>query len=290
MEARETRRSIDLPAGTVHYREAGPADGPAVVFVHGFLVDDTLWSDVPERLAEQGFRALAPTWPLGSHTTAMRPDAGLSPRGVARVVLSFLEALDLHDVMLVGNDTGGAVCQLLLDEDASRIGRLVLTNCDAYDQFPPAPFGALFRVARHPAIALPLLETMRVAGLRNGLPGFGGLVERRLTSAETWRWVAPYLTDADVRRDVAAFARGWDRADLVDVATRLPRFDRPVLLCWAPADRFFRIELAHRLLADFPDARLVELPDAKTFVALDQPGRLAEEIAAFARAGVGSDQ
>ncbi|HWU22811.1 MAG TPA: alpha/beta hydrolase [Nocardioides sp.] len=289
MGTAETRRRIDLPAGTVHYREYGPADGPAIVFVHGFLVDDTLWSDVPERLAEQGFRTLAPTWPLGSHTTAMRPDAELSPRAVARIVLSFLEAMGLEDVTLVGNDTGGAVCQLLLDEDPSRIGRLVLTNCDAYDKFPPAPFGALFRVSRHPSIARPLMATMRVAALRNGLAGFGGLVERRLASAESWRWVAPYLADAGVRRDVARFARGWRPTDLVDAATWLTRFDRPVLLCWAPADRFFRIGLAHRLAADFPDSRIVEIPDAKTFVALDQPARLAEEIGAFARAAVGTD-
>ena len=86
------RHQIELPAGTIHYRESGPADGRPVVFVHGFLVDDTLWSDVPERLAEAGFHTFAPTWPLGSHTTAMGADADLSPRGVARVVASFLEA------------------------------------------------------------------------------------------------------------------------------------------------------------------------------------------------------
>src|SRR4051812_29610840 len=123
------REYVELDAGTIHYREAGPADGSPVVFVHGFLVDHGLWGDVPERLGELGFHAIAPTWPLGSHPTALDPDTELSPRQVARIVLQFLERLDLHDVVLVGNDTGGAVCQFLLDEDASRIGRLVLTNC-----------------------------------------------------------------------------------------------------------------------------------------------------------------
>jgi pimeloyl-ACP methyl ester carboxylesterase len=110
-----THQTINLPAGTIHYREAGPDTGAAVVFVHGFLVDDALWSDVPERLAGQGFHTFAPTWPLASHQTAMEPGTDLSPRGVARVILSFLEAKDLRDVTLVGNDTGGAVCQFLLD-------------------------------------------------------------------------------------------------------------------------------------------------------------------------------
>ena len=173
------RLQIDLPAGTIHYRESGPADGRPVVFVHGFLVDDTLWSDVPERLAEAGFHTFAPTWPLASHTTAMKPGADLSPRGVARVVASFLEALDLHDVVLVGSDTGGAVSQLVLDEDRSRVGRLVLTNCDAFDSFPPFPFDALFRVARHPVLATALLQPMRSSFLRHSRLGFGGLVRRQ---------------------------------------------------------------------------------------------------------------
>ncbi|MCW2798001.1 alpha/beta hydrolase [Nocardioides sp.] len=277
-----THQTINLPAGTIHYREAGPDTGAAVVFVHGFLVDDTLWSDVPERLAGQGFHAFAPTWPLASHRTAMEPGTDLSPRGVARVILSFLEAKDLRDVTLVGNDTGGAVCQFLLDEDSSRIGRLVLTNCDAFDTFPPFPFDLLFRMAKHPRTTRTVLQVMRSTFLRNSKLGFGWLVKRKLTAEESRAWVTPYLTDEGVRRDVATFARGAHAKDLADVATRLPGFEKPVLLCWAPADPFFKIALGRRLEATFPNARLVEVPDALTFVALDQPERLAREIAAFA--------
>ena len=275
-------RSIDLPGGRVHYRESGPADGPAVVFVHGFLVDHTLWSDVPELLGEQGFRTLAPTWPLGAHTTAMEPGAELSPPGVAHLVLAFLRMLDLTDVTLVGSDTGGAICQLVLDEDASRVSRLVLTDCDAFDSFPPFPFDLLFRLGRHPVATRALLQPLRLAAVRNGRLGFGGLVRRKLTADESRPWVTPYLTDAGVRRDVTTFARGWRPDALIEVATRLGEFDRPVLLCWAPNDRFFKLDLAHRLADAFPDARLVEFPDALTFVSLDQPGRLAEVIGRFA--------
>lgn len=276
------RTTIDLPAGTIHYRAAGPEDGRPVVFVHGFLVDDTLWSDVPERLGEAGFRTYAPTWPLASHVTPMRPDAELSPRAVARIIISFLEALDLHDVVLVGNDTGGAVCQFLLDEDASRIGRLVLTNCDAFDTFPPFPFNLLFRLGRHPRASKIALQPMRWSAIANGRLGFGPLTKRPLTTAETSRWLRPSLTSEAVRRDTARFLRGWAPADLADVATRLHRFERPVLIAWAHEDRFFKIRLGERLAQTFPDARLVRFPDARTFVALDQPERLAEEIASFA--------
>jgi pimeloyl-ACP methyl ester carboxylesterase len=272
------RRSIDLPAGTIHYRESGPEEGRPVVFVHGFLVDDTLWSDVPERLAEAGFHTHAPTWPLGSHTTAMNEGADLSPQGMAHLVLSFLEALDLHDVVLVGSDTGGGVSQLVVDTDPSRIGRLVLTNCDAFETFPPFPFDLLFRLGRHPGPARVVLQAMRSSFLRNSKLGFGWLVRRDLAPEESRRWVTPYLTDAGVRRDVATFCRGWRPDDLREVSERMAKFDGPVLLCWAPADPFFKYELAKRLLATFPEATLVEFGDARTFVSLDQPERLAEEI------------
>jgi pimeloyl-ACP methyl ester carboxylesterase len=252
------------------------------VFVHGFLVDDGVWADVPERLAEAGFHTFAATWPLGSHVTPMRPDAELSPRHLAGIVLDFLERLDLHDVVLVGNDSGGAICQFLLDQDPARIGRLVLTNCDAFETFPPFPFNLMFRLMRHPRVAGPLMAGMRPAGLRNGPLGFGPLVKRRLADEETAGWIRPYLDDPAVRRDTAAFLRGWQPGDLTEVSQRLDRFDRPVLVAWAPEDRFFRVGLARRLVEVLPDARLVEIGDARTFVALDQPEQLAERIADFA--------
>ncbi|MBJ7332900.1 MAG: alpha/beta hydrolase [Solirubrobacteraceae bacterium] len=276
---------VKLDQGRIAYEQAGPpaaeSSAPPVVFVHGFLVSGTLWSGVAEALAAAGITSYAPTLPLGSHTTAMDPGADLSPRGVARLVIAFLERLDLRDVTLVGNDSGGAITQFVLDTDASRVGRVVLTNCDAFTNFPPAPFALLFRIAALPGAALPMLTPMRLRALRHSALGFGLLVDGTLDPAQTRAWVDPALRDAGVRRDVRAFLRAVDPAELDDVATRLHRFPGPVLLCWAPADRFFTIETARRLQEVFADARLVEVPDSKTFVPLDQPERVAAEIAAF---------
>jgi pimeloyl-ACP methyl ester carboxylesterase len=274
--------TIELPAGRIHYRVSGPEGGRPVVFVHGFLVDDTLWADVPERLGEAGFRSYAPVWPLGSHPEAMRDGADLSLPGVARIVLDFLAALDLEDVVLVGNDTGGGVSQTVVDTDPSRIGRLVLTNCDAFETFPPAPFNLLFRLGRHPGPARLVLQAMRSSLLRNSRLGVGGLVRRKLTSEESRPWVLPYLTDAGVRRDVATFCRAWHPGSLLGVSQRMAGFDKPVLLCWAPKDPFLKYELAKRLLATFPDATLVELREARLFVPLDAAEELADRIAGWA--------
>ena len=195
-------------------------------------------------------------------------------------MLSFLEALDLTDVVLVGSDTGGAVSQFVLDEDASRIGALVLTNCDAFDVFPPFPFdccsGSAGTRARRGRCS------RRCARRRCATAGSGsaGWSTGSSTADESRAWVTPYLTDAGVRRDVTAFARAWRAEDLADVATRLPAFDKPVLLCWAPADPFFKVGWPP-VGRDVPGRPAGGVRDAMTFVSLDQPARLAEEILAW---------
>jgi pimeloyl-ACP methyl ester carboxylesterase len=278
--------NIDLPHGTVHYRAAGPetAAAPPTVFVHGFLVNATLWSKTADALATKGLRSHAPDWPLGSHTLALGGEADQSPRGIARQIISFMEALELDDVTLVGNDTGGAICQFLLDSDASRIGRVVLTNCDAFTNFPPAPFGQLFKAFRSPRRIGALLAPMRATAVRHSPAGFGLLVKEPLDAEQTRGWVEPCLKDPAIRQDVARFAQQVDPEDLDRASRGLGGFHGPALLVWGSGDRFFKLDYAQRLRDTFADARLVEIEDGRTFVPHDEPVRLAEEIAAFAQA------
>jgi pimeloyl-ACP methyl ester carboxylesterase len=274
---------IDLPHGTVHYRTAGPENAltPPVVFVHGFLVNATLWSETADALAAAGVRSYAPDWPLGSHTIALGAAADQSPRGIARQIVAFMEALELDDVTLVGNDTGGAICQFLLDTDASRIGRIVLTNCDAFTNFPPAPFGQLFKAFRRPSAIRALMAPMRATAVRHSPAGFGLLVNEPLDAAQTRAWVQPCLSDPAIREDVARFAQKVDPQDLDVASNNLRSFDGPALLVWGAADRFFKIDFARRLRDTFTDARLVEIENGRTFIPHDEPTRLAHEIASF---------
>ena len=268
-----------VPAGALNYRVAGPEDADRpVVFVHGFLVNGELWTGVAEALAAHGVRSYAPDLPLGSHPIALNPGADQTPRGIARTIISFLEALELEDVTLVGNDSGGALSQFLIDTDPSRVGRLVLTNCDAFDKFPPPPFDLLFKAGRGAGRLRAVLTPMRATRLRHSPLGFGMLVNEPLDAALTRRWVDPCLTDAGVLRDTVAFLKGVDAKQLLDVSERLPSFDRPVLLLWGDADRFFKLDFARRLSRTFPNARLVEVPGGRTFHPLDDPRRVAAEI------------
>ena len=279
MSQSEQRREIDLPAGKVRYREAG--EGKPVVFVHGYLVDGRLWDGVVDQLSDR-FRCLAPDWPIGAQQVAMKPDADLSPYGIAAIVASFLEALDLDDVTIVGNDSGGAMSQVLVTRHPERIGRLVLTNCDTHQNFPPGPFKAMPPLAKLPGGMAVLAAPFRIPALARA--AFKPFSKKPIPAELVASWMEPALHDPDVKRDVKKVTTEMNKRYTLEAAEKLRSSTLPVLLTWAPGDRLFPLKYAQRLAGEIPNARLVEIPDAATFVPLDQPGRLAEEIASFADA------
>jgi pimeloyl-ACP methyl ester carboxylesterase len=269
---------VALEQATIDYRVLGPEDSPhpPVVFVHGILVDSRLWDRVAEGLSRKGFRCYLPNWPLGSHTIPVNDSADLSPRGVAAMIREFIDALGLSDVTLVGNDTGGGLCQLVIDAYPDHVGRLVLTNCDAFDKFPPFPFTVVFALLRGPISIKVLFEPMRLKLLRHSPLGFGLLLhpDPELTDS----WLEPARKDARIRRNLAALLRNVAKTDLTDVATRLPRFTKPVTVVWGQRDRAFTPKLGRRLAALFPNCTLIEVPDARTFVSLDNPAAVIDAI------------
>ena len=273
--------SVDLPQGTITYRVAGPDDStrPPVVLVHGLLVDSQLWTGVADDLAARGIRSYAPSWPTGSHPVPMSADADLSPRGIARIIIDFLAALDLTGVTLVGNNTGGALCQYVIDTDHSRVGTLVLTNCDAFDLFPPKEFEGLVKVGSHAALIKPMLTALKPTAVRHARNVYGGTFAGDPDPVVTRSWIEPGLGSREVRRDTAKLISGIDPQDLLDVSTRFSRFTKPVRLVWGDADEFFPIAFAERLAAAFPNATLTPVPGGRTFVPMDFPDQVADVIA-----------
>jgi pimeloyl-ACP methyl ester carboxylesterase len=274
------RKEIDLPAGRIRYREAGA--GKPVVFVHGYLVDGRLWDGVVDRLSDR-CRCIAPDWPLGAQQVAMKPSADLSPPGIAAAIASLLEALDLEDVTIVGNDSGGAMSQVLVTDHPQRIGRLVLTNCDTHENFPPGIFKAMPPLAKLPGGMAVLAAPFRIGAVARR--AFAPFARTRIPDHLIASWMQSATSDADVMRDLKKVTAGMDKRHTLAAAEKLRGSELPILLAWAPGDKYFPISYAERLAAEAGNARIVEIPDSKTFVPLDQPERLAEEIAAFVAAG-----
>lgn len=277
--------TVELSSGPIHYADHGPAEGRPVVCVHGYLMGGELFAGLGERLAAQGLRCIAPTWPLGAHPEPMRPGADVSPRGVATMIAELLTALDLQDAVLLGNDSGGALCQVLAVEHPQRLGGLVLTNCDAFDNFPPSFFKGLVGVARVPAAFRAVLAPTRWAAVRRSPLGYGTLSHGDVDHLAR-EWVRPVLRDPRIREDLRRFTLGLRPEVTQDAARRLPGFDRPVLLAWAADDRLFPRAHAERLAALLPDARLETIPGSRAFSMIDQPDRLAELVGDFARRSV----
>lgn len=272
---------IELSAGTVEYRDTG-GDGPVVVLLHGLLMDASLWDAVIADLSID-HRCVAPTLPLGAHRRSVHAEADLSLRGIARLVAEFLDRLDLNDVTLVGNDTGGAVAQLVIADDAVRVGQVVLASCEAFDNIPPGCTGRTLALTGRlsPRMFGLFMQQMRLRPLRRLPIAFGWLTRRG--DATTAQWVRPVIEHPAIRRDAVRVLRSVmsDTRVLIDVARRLPRFDRPALVVWASHDRVMPPEHGRRLADLLPQGRLIEVDDSYTLIPLDQPVRLAQIIRKF---------
>lgn len=270
-------KTVKLPQGVLHYSDRG--QGQILVFVHGLLVNGRLWRDVVP-LLEGEFRCIVPDLPLGSHIQPMNPDADLTTPGIARLVVDFLTALDLDDVTLVGNDTGGAICQLVISQYPEKISRLVLTNCDAFENFLPLLFRPLQYAAHIPGFIFALAQIMRWSLARHLL--FGLLAHRPLEPEEESAYFTPLISFEGVRHDLTKAVCGISNRYTLEAAHTFPNFNKPVLIVWGENDPFFPYEFAERLTKSFPNARLEGVAKSRAFVPEDQPKVLAQLIISFA--------
>lgn len=275
------RGEVQTGLGPVRYFSAG--EGPAVVLVHGLLVNANLYRKVVPRLAEAGLRAITLELPLGSHERPARPSVEVSPGTVAAAIAEAIEELGLEDVTLVGNDTGGALCQLVVTTKPERIGRLVLTSCDYRDNFPPKAFAYFKLLARVPALIPSLMAPMRLSKARRIPLAFGWLAKRPIDKQAEESYLMPTLTDQAVRHDLTRFLRGMDKRDTQRAADLLGGFGKPALIAWSKEDRFFPLKDAEALSRDLGGAPIEWIEDSYTFSAEDQPERLAELVGGFAR-------
>ena len=268
---------IDLSTGTLDYLDTG-GDGPTVVLLHGLLMDGSLWDGPIADLAAD-HRCVAPTLPLGAHRHPVSGD--LSLPAIAGLVEEFLDRLDLHDVTLVGNDTGGALVQLVLAGKAERVGRAVLVSCEAFDNVPPGLTGKVLVLSGRlsPRLFGAFMQQLRLRAVRRSPIAFGWLTKRG--DAVTAGWIRPVLTSPAIRRDTVRMLRAIDGRAVAEATAALPSFHRPALVVWAAEDRVMPPEHGRRLADLLPDSRLVEIADSYTLVPLDQPAALAGTIRDF---------
>jgi pimeloyl-ACP methyl ester carboxylesterase len=278
-EALGPARALELGAGRIRAHVTG--EGPPVVFVHGLLVNANLWRKVVPRL--DGLTRVALDLPLGSHLESMPREADLSPPGLADSIAAAVEALGLEDVTVVGNDTGGALTQILAARRPDRIARLVLTSCDAFDNFPPRFFRPVLAPGRVPGLIPVAFGGLRLRPLRRLPIAYGWLTNEPIDREAEDSYVLPALTRGEIRRDLRRVLAGLDSRYTLDAAGRLTAFRGPALIAWSRDDRFFPAQHAERLARVLPNATLEWIEGARTFSPEDRPERLAEAIGSFVR-------
>jgi pimeloyl-ACP methyl ester carboxylesterase len=273
--------TIELSTGPIEYRDTG-GDGPPIVLLHGLLMDASLWDAVATDLSAE-HRCVAPTLPFGAHRLPMHSDADLSLGGIASIVSEFLDRLGLDDVTLVGNDTGGALVQVLVARGAPRIAQVVLASCDTFDNFPPGLTGkALFLTGKLPTLLFGLfMQQMRLRLIRRQPFAFGWLTKRG--DATSRQWMNPILTQREIRIDTTRMLRSVaaSKEDLKFADETLRAFDRPALVIWASEDRVMPIAHGRRLAQVVPQAELIEIGDSFTLLPLDQPAKFAKVVRNF---------
>jgi pimeloyl-ACP methyl ester carboxylesterase len=276
----ESKR-LESRLGPLAWQCASPASGqgPTLVFFAGALANHDLWRDVVAALDDR-YRCITIDLPLGAHPWPLSPGADRSAASLARLLPDCLDLLEVEDATVVANDTAGGLLLLSLASGhpaLRRVGRLVLTNCESYDQFPPDKLKKASAVAR----ALPRLA--RVALRRSVARGKGlaSVTVRGLDRQQTESFFGPMRRDRRVADDLVAAMAGFRPQLLLDAAAAIPRFGRPVLLIWGEECEFFPMTGAQRLASDFPDATLVSVPGARTWVPVDNPAAVADAIGAF---------
>jgi pimeloyl-ACP methyl ester carboxylesterase len=276
---------LELTAGTIEYEDSG-GDGPVLVLLGGLAMDGSVWEPLVDDL-RRDHRCVVPTLPLGGHRKAMRRDADLSLEGFARIVAELLERLELSDVTLVQNDHAAAL--VLAGENPARVARLVISSCEAFENYPPGLPGKNMRItAMVPGALFLSMQALRLRALRRLPIAFGWMSKRPLPDELLDRWLQPLQSQRAVRRDLRKYATGARRGQMLEVCERLRSFQRPALVVWTPEDRVQRPEHGRRLAALLGDARLVEIADSYTLIMRDQPEAFARAIREFVRETAGA--
>ena len=273
--------TIELPSGTLDYTDTG-GDGPTVVLVHGLAMDGSVWRHVVEELRGR-YRVVVPTMPFGAHLRPVHPGTDLTPDGMARLLGSFLEALDLDQVTLVQNDAAtGMLLAVSGDPAVDRIARLVLASVEAFDNYPPGlPGRSIWLAAKLPGGLAAAFQPLRFPALRQLPMAYGLLSKRGVPREITDRWAFPLLHSDWARRDLRDYLRGARPDRLLQAAEQAGSFDRPVLVLWAADDKVMPPAHGPRLAALFPQGSHQVIANSRTLIPEDQPTPMAEAIDAF---------
>jgi pimeloyl-ACP methyl ester carboxylesterase len=274
-----THRSIDTRSGHISYTDVG--SGPVLLFVHGVLMNKHLWRHQIHALSD--IRRCIAIDLLAHGDTEIDTDQDVSVTANAAMIAEFLDALDIDRVDIVGNDSGGGICQIFAALNPDRVRTLTLTDCDASDNWPPAAFQPFVDMAvaggLHGALTAMLTDTSRFRAPEALGPAYQDPTS--VSDADIEIYLTPFLRTERRTRDLQRFLAAFDNRHTLAIESQLRTLEAPTLIVWGTDDVYFPTRWAHWLAETIPGAGTpVEVPGARLFFVEEQPQALTAPLRA----------
>jgi pimeloyl-ACP methyl ester carboxylesterase len=284
-ELRSSRRSIsyhtvDIEGLNIFYREAGPADAPTVLLLHGFPSSSRMWEPLLPVLADK-YHLIAPDYPGFGHSSAPSPCSfEYTFDNLAKVTNELATRLGITNYVLFMQDYGGPVGLRMALSYPERVRAIIIQNAVSHEQ----GLSPLWE-ARKKYWADPVRE---LENLKANFTSFEATRQRHVGSSAN-----PDRYDPDTWTDEYAFLTRPGQADIqatlfLDYRTNVASYPRwqkwlrevqpPMLVLWGKYDPSFTVAGATAYADDVPGAE-VHILEAGHF-ALDEA---TDEIASFVR-------
>jgi pimeloyl-ACP methyl ester carboxylesterase len=258
------RKQVETPSGRVSYLEQGR--GPVALFVHGVLLNSYLWRNQLAELSD--IRRCIAVDLLAHGETEIAPDQHVSVTANAEMLMQFLGALKIDQVDLVGNDSGGGICQIFAALYPERVRSLTLTDCDAHDNWPPEAFKPFLEMAANGGLRRTLEAMLSDKSIYRSPDALGPAYEdpARLNDEDIEAYLRPFVKSEQRIRDLQRFLAAFDNKHTLAVEGRLKALKAPTLIAWGTDDVYFDVKWSHWLAENIPGTRRrVEFKGARIF-------------------------
>ena len=276
------KKLITLGARQVAYIDIGQGD--PVILLHGCPFSIYEWRDTAPALAKS-FRVIAPDL-IGLGDTPVRLNEDYRLPEDVKMIQALMDHLGIKSARFIGHDHGGAIVQLLMQHDPGRIDMAILTNVEAYDQWPSRPEIPDLELITNPFTSPLLYHVMQFRAVQREMFTIAVADPATLTDETLDGFATTHLANGlRWQRLRRFFVWQLDRAHnrlTLDAVPAMRQFSKPVLIVWGEKDTNFGPDIAVRLAKDIPGVvGLKWMKNSAHLPMMEEPGDYSAAAAEF---------
>src|SRR5580698_6232255 len=274
------RHSVQTASGRISYVEQG--SGPVALFVHGVLLNSHLWRHQLADLSD--IRRSIAVDLLAHGDTEIAPNQDVSVTANAKMLKEFLDALNIDQLDLVGNDSGGGISQIFAALYPERVRSLTLTDCDTHDNWPPEAFKPFVDMVRAGGLRGTLEAMLADKSIYRSPQALGPAYEHpeQVSDDAIETYLRPFISTEQRTRDLERFLKAFDYKHTLAIEARLKTLNAPTLIVWGTGDVYFDVKWSRWLADTIPGTRRrVEFTDARIFFPEERSEEFNRELRGF---------